>query len=200
MRGAKMNIKKEHSNFSKRIEIQRQYIIEMSEKGYGANLDTIALSAASFDNVVIKGDEPFKHNSDVSTLCKAIHKLNPFTNITIYTQGTIRPSMMGSSNNMNYVVFSKLHDKSTSYEQRINESAYKWLATAGAKFIFTVNDVEELDAVHLVVAGLLIKKHQVYIQLEGDIEIKDISFEICHKGYNMHLMYDGEWFDEEDEN
>ena len=199
MRGYKMSLKidKTETNFMQELYIHRTYIIDLSNDGYEPELETeIATAAASFSRVLIKGVnnyEPLTQSKSIATLCKDIQKLNPYTQIVLYTNGMIKPVGLNTIKNIQYVVHVKLKETGIPYDERINEVSWKWLAKAEAQFVFTITDEEDYDEIGLIIAALLIKNQQVYINIKGN-DYDKLAFMACNIGYNLFFQYEGDWF------
>lgn len=188
-------IKKAYSDFLHNINVGlRAYVIELSEFGYKDKEADVAIAAASFPRVLLTGEEPFKQMTAVCELSKEIQKLNPYTKIVIYTDGTIRPTNMNAIKNAEYVIFGKLKDTGIPYEERINENAWKWLGKAGGKFVFKVTSEKDYDEINMIIAALLINKSQVYVDINNN-KYNELAFSACNHGFNLFISYDGAWFD-----
>ncbi len=192
-------IKRAYSNFIHEIKVGvRAYVIELSEFGYKDKTDKVAIAAASFPNVLLKGEEPFRQMTAVADLSKEIQKLNPYTKIIIHTDGTIRPTNMNAIKNAEYIIFGKLKETGLSYEQRINEGAWRWLGKAGGQFVFKVTSEEDFEEINIIIAALLINKTQVYIDIHND-KFSELAFSACNHGFNLFISFDGAWFDGQDD-
>ena len=193
-----LRIKKTHIKFLKGLHLGvRTFCIELSEFGFEEEVMVIAEAAASFSYVSIFGDEPFKHTKDISELCKQIQKLNPRTHIIIHTAGLIRPTGMNTVQNVEYIIACKLKASGVSFDDRINEITWNWLAKADGKFIFKIDKEEDLDEINVIVSALTIHKSQIYIDIIGG-DFKNLAFIILGKGYNLYIDFDGELYHEDD--
>jgi len=194
-----LKLKQTYTNFLKDVYIgTRAFFIEIDGKGYEEKTENLAQSAASFSTCVIYGEEPFNYQTDIAALCVEIQKLNPYTKILIYTNGLIRPSGMNTVKNVTYIIHSKLTKSGITYSDRINENAFKWFAKTAAHFIFSVEDVDELDEIQILIAALVINKSQIYVDIKTD-NFNDLVMAILNYGFNVFVEYSGVWFDDESE-
>jgi hypothetical protein len=175
---------------------RRSYIIEMDDFGYETKLQDLATDIASFGTVCFKGSEPFKQK--MSEVCKEVQKLNPFTTMIMYTDGTIRPAAMSTISNSEYFIFIKDKKSGVPYEERINENALKYLSKHNAKFIFTIYDIDEIDDIYMLITGMNIKKTDVYINIQSE-DFAVATKKIEQIGFNVYVKFEGVFYDEEKE-
>lgn len=181
-----INVNKTHVEYNNNCIIKFNHVIELSDDGFVSPINTLAVSASNFNNILIKGEEPLKHSKPVSDLCKSIHNLNPNINITIETNGTIRPVGFNTLHNIIYNVRVELKNSNKKYTERINETALAWFNKAGANFIFDVLDEDDFEEINTLATALYIKPSQICISINGDY--KDL-FLLCFK-YGFNLYFD----------
>jgi hypothetical protein len=192
--GIELKIKQVKTDYMHDIYLgMRAYFIELSEFGYSDNITKIAAAASVFPFVVFNGDEPFKQMGAVVGLCKEIQKMNPYTKIILYTNGLIKPVGMTSIKNIDYIVKVKPKDINYELKERVDETVWKWLAKAEAKFVFEVNSEDDFDEINMLIAGLLIKKNLVFVNIKTD-DFQNLAFIAHNNGLNLFIQYDGDWF------
>lgn len=174
---------------------RRAYIIEIDSYGYEPMIKDIATDAASFNCVVFTGKDVLKDN--VNDVCKEIQKLNPFTSIIIHTNGMVRPIGMSAVSAAEYFVYVPHVSDTKPQVQRYDDKILTSYSKMKSKFIFDVKDDEEIDEVYLLITGLSIKKHDVYINVLTD-DFKNTCFKLSQIGFNVYVKYEGVWFDEEE--
>lgn len=182
-------------DFIKDIHIgKRAYHLTFDKNGFEEKVEDVADKCANFSCVCLKG-KPFRQKKNLSKLCKSIQKKNPETLIIIKTDGKIKPVYMTTLKNVEYLVYVKSRKSTDSLNDKINRKAFNWFGKAGAKFVFQVNDMDDLDNVDLIRNGLKVTKGQIYINVLGK-KTEDMIYKIRLKGFNLYKKQKGEWYDE----
>lgn len=179
------------------------YIITLDIDGHSESPHDAAVQAANSLFVLIKGindySDPMKQNGAVSEFCKELQKLSPFTKIIILTNGIKRPVNMNSIKHVKYIIHGKLKVTGIPYDRRVNETAWKWLANAGARFIFEIQDENDFEEVNLLCINCNIKTHQVYLDYNGKRKMtyNEFVLNIIKHGYNINIKMQGDFLDDE---
>jgi len=186
-----MNINTTEVRFSDKLEIGKLvFYLETDVTGFEDSEERLGKEAAEFNNVLIAGDEPFKQKEEIREFVKYTLKTNPTTSITIHTDGNNKPvglNKFSNFNNIKYVVFGKLARSNIPMDVRINEKNWKWFAAAGANFVFDIYKEEEIDEIIMLMTILEIKKHQIYLNIKGDLDFKEMCFIAKSKGFNIYF-------------
>lgn len=167
----------------------RMYHIELSDTGTEIKTEDLAMSAATYGYVSIDGDRNLKQMIDIADLCKQIQKNNPETKIFLTTFGTARPSGINIVKNMEHIVRIKPTSEQEVLEASIDEKVWKWLEKAGAKFIFTVFDKNDIDNINLVCAALVMNKHQFFFRINSP-NFKELAVYTISLGFNICMEMD----------
>ena len=179
-----MKLKTTYVDFMREIYIgQRCFIIELDDYGYEEKNEILATTASAFNLVIIKNDMNLNQCEDISELYKQVQKVNPYTKFIIYCNGTRRLTNVGNIINLEFFVYLDA--------EKINEQTIKWLSKSGAKFIFDNKDDDSIEYVNTLSMALLIKKHQIFINLNKYTE--EEYHQIKSYGYNLYIEYEGEW-------
>ena len=200
-----IKIKQTYTDFIKELHIGvRAFFVELDPYGYEEKEDILATNASAFSYVVFfsKNNDILKY--DISTVCKNIQKLNPFTHIMLHVDGFKRPIGFNTLKNVEYIVHVPRPTntiKDEEYDDDVdcnitsvmNENAWKWLAKADAKFIFEVHSVEDFDDISIVTSGLMIKKHQIYCNIMSCEDYKEKVLYVKQYGFNVFVQLGGDW-------
>lgn len=161
-----MKVKETYTGFTNSIHIGKFAFFIITDKfGIEINTNELVKKAVNFNYVVIKGDEPFDQKKDMDEFIKKIHKNNPDTEIEIHTKGTIKPAGIQSMDNLNFVVNLQLKNANKLYEDRIKVNELLWFIEMNTKFIFDIQQEDDIDEALMLIIDLDIKKKSVYLYI-----------------------------------
>jgi len=183
-----MKIASLRTYYTKMVDIGKYaFCIETDKTGSLIENKDIYDRAKSFENVDFIGD-PFKQKDDIQKILTRLYKFNPKINITIYTPGQIKPTGI-SKYNVNYIILVPLKNTGQPFSQRIVHSTISWYNGMGAKFVFAIHNMNELDESITIVNSLNIKKNQVYILLANDEAADNKKILDYVKGHNYNITF-----------
>lgn len=175
------------------------YYIKLDDvSGYTDKEESVAKSASEFSRVIITGEEPFKQKESIRDFVKYLLKFNNQIKVIIHTQGNIKPiglNKFGTFDSVKYIVYGQLKNSGLPMDVRVNETSWKFFATAGADFVFRIKSKEDIDEVNMLMAITGIKKHQVHLNIECE-NFKEICFEAKSLGFNVYIEADQSVFEE----
>jgi hypothetical protein len=193
-----MKLNKAEVKFSDKFIVGKLvYYLQLDIMGFEAPEKKLAEEAGEHAFVVINGDEPFKQKEAVRDFVNAAIKKNEYIHISIHTDGNTKPlglNKFSTFTNVEYIVYGKLKNSHIPHNERVNEANWKWFAVAGAKFIFNIYDIEELEEILMLMAVASIKPHQVYLNIQKG-NFKDICFDAKVKGFNIYFEADQSMFE-----
>jgi hypothetical protein len=161
------------------------FFIEMDMKGVDMDEDELVQSALHFNHTILFGEEPFYQKENVSKFIKKITKDNPYCNLTIYTDGTIRPSELGK-NPINYMVFIGLKHTGKLQEQRLRPEVIGALSKIDtSNFIFEVKTVDDVDETLLLINSFMLKKSKSFVSPIDQDNFYDIIKYCKYKNLNI---------------
>lgn len=175
-----MNIEKLENGFTSLIDIGRYaYFVYTKKDGGFISFDDLYTRCMGYPRVVLAGDDPLNQNEEVAKLLKKLVKNNPLVTIEVHTTGSIKPLDVSS------FIARTIYNVSLDIENvgKFNETLIAWFIEVNANFIFSIDAIEDLMDVDLIVRTYGIKKSQVFITNNKDIN--DLFNNIKIYGYNV---------------
>ena len=181
-----MNIEKIENGFTNIIDIGKYSVFVYTKKdGVSVKFDDIYEQAQYYNSVVITGDECLLQREEVCKLLKKLVNTNNNIQIQLHTNGLFTPLYFNDyKDNIVCYIYINLNNKKQLNEQ-ISTLSLKFYIDIHSKFIFIINDKEQLNEVENVVNIFSIKRKDVYIKLLNNT--KENIEEIKYRKYNIAI-------------
>lgn len=158
-----MRIDKVTNGFDNGINIGRYTLFVITDKN-GVVIDNkeIANQAAYYSYITIKGkDNPYNQREDLRGLAKAIEKENQDTEISIQSDGLVKPLPMPL--NCKDIINIKLKSSGIDYAERVNANVISNFIQGKSYFCFEAKSDEDVDEIEMIIKDLGIPKGRVFI-------------------------------------
>ena len=176
-----MKIKKTYVDYMKDFYIgQRAYFIELDPHGYEEKIENITQISSNYNTIIITGDEELNQQEEILQYTKTLKKINPQIKIQIHINGKRKPK--NTPIEIEYIV---------RLTKDMDEKNIKWLIKADAKFIFNIQDEDDLENINTIAAVFLMKKTQIYINIKNNYN--ELKEKVKIMGYNIYVKLEGEW-------
>ena len=157
-----MRIDKVDKGYDNEINIGKNTLFVIcDEKGVVIDNKEIANQAAYYSYITIKGDNPYKQKEDLRILARAIYKENQDTEITIHSDGLVKPLIM--PDNSRNIIHIELKSSGIDYAERVNANVMSNFIQGKSYFSFEAKSEEDVDEIEMIAKDLGIPKGKVFI-------------------------------------